>query len=139
MSLCRVNTRAWCRAYAAPQPSGQGGPTSPLPSPGSALAEAYLPAPIAWTVQILSTNPGSNVQVSLEIAGIEGGWQTFGGLVTLPFLGGPVLAGRAVRAMFVSGQLAPGELISAMVAPVAWPAWAAPDEREFTTAPGLYR
>lgn len=130
-----VDSRAWCRAYAPP-----GTPNVlPLPDVGASLAEACMPAPIAWTVLVLSSNPGSNLQVQLQVAGVEGGWNTFGGLVTLPVLGTQPIPGRSIRVLRAGGTVAPGELISVMLAPVTWPAWAVPDPRAWNPAPGFYR
>lgn len=98
-----------------------------------------MPAPIAWGVLVLSSNPGSNLQVAIQVSGVEGGWQTFAGVVTLPFLGGPPIPGRSVRVLRTGGTVGPGELISVMLAPVAWPSWAVPDPRAWNPAPGFYR
>lgn len=97
-----------------------------------------MPAPISWSVVALSSNPISNVQIGLELAGVEGGWQTFPGLLTLPVLNLPLVPGRAVRVVVRSGTLAAGELVSCVIAPSSWPAWAEPDPREWQPSPGLY-
>ncbi len=136
---CMVNTRAWCRAYGPPAGPGVTVINPPIPDVGAALAEAYLPAPISWAVTILSTNPISNLVVAVQVAGIEGGWNTIPGLVTLPVLSGPPLPGRACRVIRTGGTVAAGELITCMVAPVAWPWWAQPKASELRTVDGLYR
>jgi hypothetical protein len=136
----RVNTRAWCRSYAAPAPPGTVAINPPLPDAGAALAEAYLPAPITWGVTVLSSLPASNLVVAVQVAGIDGGWQTIPGLVTIPFLSGPPLPGRACRVLRVGGSVSPGELVTCMVAPIAWPWWAEPEEAELDRGVrGLYR
>lgn len=98
-----------------------------------------MPAPITWGVLVLSSLPVSNLQFEIQVAGIEGGWQTIPGLVVPPFLGGPPIPGRALRIMRAGGAATPGELITTMIAPVAWPAWAMPDPSELHGVAGFYR
>lgn len=136
--LIAVNTRSWCKAYiSAPQPSTTRPVNQPLPGVGAALAEAYMPVPIAWAVTVLSDNPLSNLQVGLQIAGIEGGWTTFPGLITLPVISSVPLPGRAIRVIRTGGTVVAGELITCNIAPLVWPAWAYPDA--LSTVAGFYR
>lgn len=140
MEPVHVSTRAWCRAYAIPDPAQPLAPaTQPIPELGAAWAEAYLPAPIAWACLILSSSPVSNLSFELQLAGEQGGWSTFPGLISPPFLGGPPFPGRAIRVLRAGGAPLPGELVSVMLAPVTWPAWAAPDPRELRGLAGFYR
>lgn len=136
--LIEVNTRSWCKAYIGEASPGPTAPVNqPIPGVGAALAEAYFPVPVCWAASVLSDNPSSNLVVGLQLAGIEGGWTTFQGLVTLPFLSGPVLPGRAVRVVRIGGTVAPGELITVTLAPLVWPPWAVPEE--IRSVAGFYR
>lgn len=135
--LIRLNTRGWCKAYVAAAPGPQRPVNQPLPGVGAALAEAYFPVPVCWAVSVLSSLPVSNLQVALQLSGIEGGWNTIPGLVTIPFLSGPPLPGRAARVIVTGGSAAPGELITCNIAPLVWPPWAAPEELQ--SVAGLYR
>ena len=137
MSVVLVDTRSWCRAYAIPNPTQPSAPrTQPIPDVGAAWAEAYLPAPTVWAVTVISSLPASNLTFAVEVAGIEGGWQTIPGLVAPPIFLGAV-PGRAVRVMRTGGSATPGELVSVGVAPVSWPWWCMPER--VPSVPGFYR
>jgi hypothetical protein len=97
-----------------------------------------MPAPITWYVWLLSSLAVSNLQFTVQVAGIEGGWTTLPGLVTPPYTS-PAIPARAVRVLRDGGSPAPGEQITALIAPAAWPAWAVPDPSELRSVAGLYR
>lgn len=124
-----IRTRAWSRVVE--QGTGELA-NATASTPPVKLAEAYMPAPIAWML-LGGSSVGaiSNAVLSVQFGTLEGGLTVPQPLFGVGFtvgLQGPVIAATSLVVNLVNPLgLAPGERITVCIAPVVWPAWAVPE------------
>ena len=124
-----ISTRAWSRVLEA----NAGELVNQPPNAPIKLAEAYMPAPIAWMMLAGSSQgPASNVILSVAFGNVEGSINVPAPLAGAGFtvgLGGPVIAATSIVVSITNpGALVAGERISVSIAPVVWPDWPCPEQ-----------
>ena len=120
-----VNPRAWSAVWRAGDPL--------LPAVGSpgvenfCLAEAYMGAPVCWSVVAQSNKQVSNLALRLELMGVAGTVATVQGQVSMPYFQSTAIPGMGVRVTLGLAAFQPGEELLVSIAPLVWPEWCRPE------------